>query len=54
MKVSALEIIEINEAPPRLTLTVEEVAALADELVHYHAVFAELYSRKEQAHWGYK
>jgi SRSO17 transposase len=54
MKVSALEIIEINEAPPLLALTPEEVAALADELVHYHAAFAELYYRKEQAHWGYK
>ena len=51
---SALEIIEISEAPPLLALTPEEVAALADELVHYHAVFAELYYRKEQAHWGYK
>src|SRR5262249_9268102 len=42
------------EAPPPLDLTLAEVAALADELVHYHAAFAELYYRKEQAHWGYK
>jgi SRSO17 transposase len=54
MNVSDLGIIEINEAPPPLDLTPEEVAALADELVHYHAAFAELYYRKEQAHWGYK
>jgi SRSO17 transposase len=54
MNVSELGIIEINEAPPPLDLTPEEVAALADELVHYHAAFAELYYRKEQAHWGYK
>ena len=54
MNVSDLGIIEINEAPPPLDLTPEEIAALADELVHYHAAFAELYYRKEQAHWGYK
>jgi SRSO17 transposase len=54
MNVSDLGIIESNEAPPPLDLTPGEVAALADELVHYHAAFAELYSRKEQAHWGYK
>jgi SRSO17 transposase len=40
-------------APP-LHLTPQEIEALADELVHYHAVFAELYYRKEQAHWGYR
>jgi SRSO17 transposase len=54
MNVSDLGIIVINEAPPPLDLTPEEVAALADELVHYHAAFADLYYRKEQAHWGYK
>jgi SRSO17 transposase len=54
MNVSDLGIVEINEAPPPLDLTPEEVAALADELVHYHAAFADLYYRKEQAHWGYK
>jgi SRSO17 transposase len=54
MRTSHLGIIEINEAPPPLALTPREIAALADELVHYQAVFAELYYRKEQAHWGYK
>jgi SRSO17 transposase len=49
-----LGIIEINEATPVLDLTPQEIAALADELVHYHAAFAELYYRQEQAHWGYK
>jgi SRSO17 transposase len=54
MTVSNLGIIEINEAPPPLDLTPEEVAALADELVHYHAAFAALDDRQEQAQWGYK
>jgi SRSO17 transposase len=53
MTVSNLGIIEINEAPPPLDLTPEEVAALADELVHYQAAFADLYYRKEQAQSGY-
>jgi SRSO17 transposase len=52
--VGTLGIIEINDTPPPLELTPEEVAALADELVHYHAAFADLYYRKEQAHWGFK
>jgi SRSO17 transposase len=54
MQTSHLGIIEINEAPPPLDLTPREIAALADEVVHDHAAFAELYYRKEQAHWGYK
>jgi len=54
MTVSDLGIIEINAAPPPLDLRPEEVAALADELVHDHAACADLYYRKEQAHWGYK
>ena len=54
MQVSNLGIIEVNEAPPPLDLSPEEIVALADELVEYHAAFADLYSRKEQAHWGYK
>jgi len=54
MQTSHLGIIESNEAPPPLDLTPREIAALADELVHYHAAFAELYYRKEQAHWGCK
>jgi SRSO17 transposase len=54
MQVSNLGIIEVNEAPPPLDLSPGEIVALADELVEYHAAFADLYSRKEQAHWGYK
>ena len=54
MQVGNLGIMEINEAPPPLDLSPEEIAALADELVDYHAAFAPLYYRKEQAHWGYK
>ena len=42
MQTSHLGIIEINEAPPPLDLPPREIAALADELVHYHAGFAEL------------
>src|SRR5262245_3497612 len=54
MHVGTLGIIESNDIPPALDLTPEEVAALADELIHYHAALAELYDRKEQAHGGYK
>lgn len=54
MQVGNLGIIEINEAPPPLALSPEEIAALAAELVDYHAAFADLYYRKEQAHWGLK
>src|SRR5215470_6725371 len=54
MQMGELEIIEINEAPPLLALCPEEIAALADELVQYHAAFAALCYRKEQAHWGLK
>jgi SRSO17 transposase len=54
MQVGELEIIEINEAPPPLDLSPEEIVVLADELVQYHAAFADLYYRKEQAHWGLK
>ncbi len=54
MNVHGLEINEIDEAPPQLDLTPEEIEALADELVDYHAEFADLYYRTEQAHWGYK
>ena len=52
MPVGNLGIMEINDAPPPLDLSPEEIVALADELVDYHAAFAPLYSRKEQAHWG--
>ena len=54
MQRSHLGIIEINEVPPRLDLTPQEMADLADELVHYHAAVAELSYRQEQAPWGYK
>jgi SRSO17 transposase len=54
MQVGNLAIIEINEAPPPLDLSPEESVALADELGAYHAAFAALYYRKEQAHWGVK
>jgi hypothetical protein len=54
MDIDRLEIKEIDETPPPLDLAPEEVEALADELVDYHAEFANLYYRTEQAHWGYK
>jgi SRSO17 transposase len=54
MHASKLEVIEIDEAPPLLELTPEEIETLADELVEYHSEFAGLYYRAEQAHWGYK
>ena len=54
MDVSELGIIEVDEAPPPLELSSEEIAALADALVEYHAAFADLDYRKEQAHWGLK
>jgi SRSO17 transposase len=54
MDMNKLEIVEVNESPPSLDLTPEEIADLADELVDYHAKFAGLYYRKEQAYWGYK
>ena len=52
MQVGNLGIMEINDAPPPLDLSPEEIAALADELVDYHAAFAPLCSRQEQAYWG--
>jgi SRSO17 transposase len=54
MDVSALGIIEIDETPPPLDLTPVEIEALAETLLQYHAEFAPLYYRQEQAHWGYK
>jgi SRSO17 transposase len=54
MDIERLEINEIDETPPALDLTPEEIEALADELVDYHAEFADLYYRVEQAHWGQK
>jgi SRSO17 transposase len=52
MDISKTGITEISEAPP-LDLKSAEVEALADELMAYHAEFAELYYRVEQAHWGH-
>jgi SRSO17 transposase len=54
MDISELGIAEVDETPPPLDLTPREIEALADELVDYHAEFAELYYRVEQAQWGYK
>ena len=54
MDTNRLGIIEIDETPPPLNVTPEEIETLADELVDYHAEFADLYYRTEQAHWGYK
>ena len=53
MDVSNVGITEIDEAPPLLDLRPEDVEGLADELVAYHAEFADLYYRVEQAHWGH-
>ena len=46
-------IVEVKEIPPPLDLSPEEIEALTDELLEYHAQFSELYYRTEQAHWGY-
>lgn len=46
--------LKIDETPPQLDLKPEEIEELADELVDYHAEFADLYYRVEQAHWGHK
>lgn len=54
MNTDGLQIIAVEETPPVLELTLEEVEALAEELVAYHQAFANLYYRTEQAHWGYK
>ncbi|GAG47816.1 unnamed protein product, partial [marine sediment metagenome] len=39
-------------SPPPLDLTEEDVLSLADELVAYHAEFAELFFRREQQQWA--
>lgn len=54
MDINDIGIIEITDVPPSLDLTPQEIETLADELVNYHAEFADLYYRVEQAHWGYK
>ena len=53
MDISKIGITEISESPPPLDLKSAEVEALADELMAYHAEFAELYYRVEQTHWGH-
>ena len=53
MDISEIGITEISESPPPLDLESAEIEALADELTAYHAEFAELYYRVEQAHWGH-
>ena len=52
MNISDMGIAEVPDLPPRLDLTLKEVEGLADELVAYHAEFADLYYRVEQANWG--
>jgi len=52
MYVGEIEIAEITDVPPPLELKPEDIEELADELVSYHAEFADLYYRVEQAHWG--
>lgn len=54
MDIGDIGITEITEVPPPLGLTPKEVEGLVDELVAYHAEFADLYYRSEQAHWGYQ
>jgi SRSO17 transposase len=54
MDINRLGIVEIDETPPPLNLTAEEIEALADELVDYYGEVADLYYRTEQAHWGFK
>ncbi len=54
MNVQTLPLSEIDELPPVLDLTPMDVEALTDELLAYHAAFADLYYRKEQAYWGHK
>src|SRR5579884_3483438 len=38
--------------PPEQNLTPRDVAALADDLIAYHALFAPLFRRREQRHWA--
>jgi SRSO17 transposase len=54
MNVRTLPIIEVDATPPVLDLTSADVTALADERAAYHAEFADLYYRTEQAQWGCK
>lgn len=54
MNRNKLAIPEIDQTPPALELTSDEIDALADELVDYHAEFSDLFYCIEQAHWAYK
>ena len=54
MDISKLNIAEIEVATPPLELNRGEITELAAELLDYHAEFADLYYRVEQAHWGHK
>jgi SRSO17 transposase len=54
MEVMEVSVTEVEATPPVLDLTAVEIAELADELSDYHAEFADLYYRVEQAHWGEK
>ena len=49
-----LKITEVDATPPSLELAPEEIESLADELAAYHAEFADLYYRVEQAYWGHR
>ena len=44
--------IRARASAPPLDLTEEDVVGLAEELVAYHAEFAELFFRREQQQWG--
>jgi len=54
MDINKLNIAEIEVATPPLELNRGEITELAAELLDYHAEFADLYYRVEQAHWGHK
>lgn len=54
MDVPTLPLIEVDKSPPVLDLTPVDVEALTDELLAYHAEFADLYYRTEQAYWSHK
>lgn len=54
MDINKLNIAEVETTAPPLELSPAEIAELAEELADYHVEFAELYYRKEQAHWAEK
>jgi SRSO17 transposase len=54
MNIDELNIAEVESTLPPMELSPEEISELADELVAYHAEFAEGCYRVEQAHWGQK